>query len=64
MIKWRERLKNKYFWISMISLVVLLLQQLNIELPFDLNEIGNTIVAMLVALGIIVDNGTGGFKDE
>lgn len=60
----KARLRNKYFWVSMLSLVVLLLEQLGIELPIDINEIGGTILAMAVLLGIIVDNGSEGFYDK
>ena len=60
----KARLKNKYFWVSFLSLVVMLLKQLNVELPFDINEIGGTILSMAVLLGIIVDNGSEGFSDK
>ena len=59
----KARLRNKYFWVSMLSLVVLLLDQLGIKLPVDINEIGGTILSMAVLLGIIVDNGSEGFSD-
>ena len=59
----KARLKNKYFWISFISLVVLLLDQLGIQLPFDLSAISGTVLSMAVLLGIVVDNGTEGFGD-
>lgn len=59
----KARLKNKYFWISFISLVVLLLDQLGIQLPFDLSAISGTLLSMAVLLGIVVDNGTEGFGD-
>ena len=60
----KARLRNKYFWVSMLSLVVLLLDQLGIELPININEIGGTILSMAVLLGIIVDNGSEGFSDK
>ena len=60
----KARLKNKYFWVSMLSLVVLLLNQLGIKLPVDINEIGGTILSIAVLLGIIVDNGSEGFSDK
>ena len=60
----KARLKNKYFWVSMLSLVVLLLDQLGIKLPVNINEIGVTILSMAVLLGIIVDNGSEGFSDK
>ena len=64
MLDLKARLKNKYFWISFISLVVLLLDQLGIKLPFDLSAIGGTVLSMAVLLGIVVDNGTEGFGDK
>ena len=60
----KARLRNKYFWVSMLSLIVLLLDQLEIKLPVDINEIGGTILSMAVLLGIIVDNGSEGFSDK
>ena len=60
----KARLKNKYFWVSMLSLVVLLLDQLGIKLPVDINEIGGTVLSIAVLLGIIVDNGSEGFSDR
>ena len=60
----KARLRNKYFWVSTLSLVVLLLDQLGIKLPIDINEIGGTILSMAVLLGIIVDNGSEGFSDK
>ena len=60
----KARLRNKYFWVSMISLVVLLLNQLGVQLPIDINEIGGTILSMAVLLGIVVDNGSQGFSDK
>ena len=60
----KARLRNKYFWVSMLSLVVLLLDQLGIKLPIVINEIGGTILSMAVLLGIIVDNGSEGFSDK
>ena len=60
----KARLRNKYFWISMLSLIVLLLNQLGVQLPIDINEIGGTILSMAVLLGIVVDNGSQGFSDK
>ena len=64
MIDLKARLKNKYFWVSLLSLLVMLLEQLGIQLPFDINAIGGTLLSMAVLLGIIVDNGTEGFSDK
>ena len=60
----KARLRNKYFSVSMLSLVVLLLDQLEIKLPIDISEIGGTILSIAVLLGIIVDNGSEGFSDK
>ena len=59
----KARLRNKYFWISFMSLVVILLEQLGIKLPFNLNAISGTILSIAVLLGIVVDNGSEGFSD-
>ena len=64
MIDLKARLKNKYFWVSFLSLTVILLDQLGIQLPFDINAIGGTLLSIAVLLGIIVDNGTEGFSDK
>lgn len=64
MIDLKARLKNKYFWVSLLSLLVILLEQLGVQLPFDINAIGGTLLSMAVLLGIIVDNGTEGFSDK
>ena len=64
MIDLQARLKNKYFWISFLSLTVILLDQLGMQLPFDINAIGGTLLSIAVLLGIIVDNGTEGFSDK
>ena len=60
----KARLRNKYFWVSFVALVVMLLQQLGIDLPFDINAISDTLLSMAVLLGIVVDNGSEGFKDN
>ena len=60
----KARLRHKYLWVSMLSLVVLLLDKLGIKLPVDINEIGGTILSIAVLLGIIVDNGSEGFSDK
>ena len=60
----KARLRNKYFWISFISLVVLLLDQLGINLPIDISAISGTLLSMAVLLGIVVDNGSEGFNDK
>lgn len=53
----KTKMKNKYFWISLISLCVLLLKQLGLEINLDIDGISGTILSILVVLGIINDNG-------
>ena len=60
----KARLRNKYFWVSFVALTVILLEQLGITLPFDLNAISGTLLSMAVLLGIVVDNGSEGFGDK
>lgn len=60
----KARLRNKYFYVSFISLLVILLEQLGIELPFDLNAISGTILSMAVLLGIVIDSSTPGLSDK
>ena len=60
----KARLRNKYFWVSFVALTVILLEQLGIQLPFDLDAISGTLLSMAVLLGIIVDNGSEGFGDK
>ena len=51
------KMKNKYFWLSLVSLIIILLDDLGINLNFDLEGISNTILSIMVLLGIINDNG-------
>lgn len=60
----KARLRNKWFWVSFISLVVILLEQLGIVLPFDLNAISGTILSMAVLLGIVIDTSSDGLSDK
>lgn len=60
----KARLKNKWFWTSFISLIVILLEQLGVQLPIDLNGIGGTILSMAVLLGIVIDSSTPGLSDK
>ena len=59
----KARLRNKYFWVSFISLLVILLEQVGVKLPIDLNAISGTVLSMAVLLGIVVDTSTDGLND-
>lgn len=60
----KARLRNKWFWCSFISLLVILFEQLGITLPFDLNAISGTILSMAVLLGIVIDTSSDGISDK
>ena len=62
-IDFKARLRNKYFWVSFISLLVILLEQVGVNLPIDLNAISGTVLSMAVLLGIVVDTSTDGLND-
>lgn len=63
-MKWKERLKNKTFWISLASAVLLLTQQLGINIfPENSLEIVNTVLLIFTILGVVVDPTTEGIKD-
>lgn len=68
MINWETRLKNKTFWVSLISAIVLLSQQLGLDIsnfiPSNYADIINTIFVILTILGIVVDPSTDGILDK
>lgn len=72
-INWTVRIKNKTFWLAIIPLVLLLVQQIGAMcgVAFDftvLNEqllgLVNTIFAILVLVGVVTDPTTKGFGDS
>ena len=55
-MKWKNRLTNYNFWISIVSAVLLILQAFHIN--FDIayiNEIATAVLGLLVVIGIIND---------
>lgn len=55
-MKWKNRLTNYNFWISIVSAVLLILQAFNLE--FDImyiNEISTAVLGLLVVIGIVSD---------
>ena len=72
-INWKVRIKNKWFWITLIPLVLLLVQQVCgiFGVTLDLSGIQEqlvaivgTVFAILAALGIAVDMTTAGIGDS
>ena len=73
MINWTVRFKNKMFWLGLIPLVLLLIQQVcaifGIVLDFgvlqeQLLAIVGTVFALLGLLGVVVDPTTEGVGDS
>ena len=64
MINWKLRFKNKATLIAIASTVILLAQQLGLKLPDNIADIVNTVLTLLVLLGVVNDPTTAGFKDS
>lgn len=61
----KSRLRNKAFWVAMVSAIALLLQELGLNiLPSNYSEIVNTVLTILAMVGIIVDPCTPGICDN
>ena len=63
-INFSKRIKNKAFLLAMASTILLLIQQLGFELPSNIESIINTILTLLVGLGVIIDPTTDGVNDS
>ena len=59
-----KRIKNKAFLLAMASTILLLIQQLGFEFPSNIESIINTILTLLVGLGVIIDPTTDGVNDS
>ena len=64
MINFKLRLKNKTTLVALISAVFLMLQQLGLHIPSNIQEGVNTFVGILVILGIVTDPTTKGIGDS
>ena len=64
MINFKLRLKNKTTLVALISAVFLMLQQLGLHIPSNIQEGVNTFVGILVILGIVTDPTTKGIGDR
>ena len=72
-INWKVRFKNKLFWVAIIPMILLLIQEVASLFGFalDLSELGDKILNMveilfgiLALLGIVVDSTTSGISDS
>lgn len=60
----KEQIKNKYFWVSIVSLIVLTAQQFNLDfIPANFQDYVNSILTILVGMGILTDFKTDGFGE-
>lgn len=63
-MNWNARLRNKTFWLSLVSAILLLTQQLGLNVfPENMLEITNTILLIFTILGVIIDPTTEGITD-
>lgn len=73
MINWKVRIKNKWFWVTIIPLVLLLIQQvaaifgvvIDLEpLKAQILAVVETVFLILAACGVVVDMTTEGIEDS
>ena len=73
MINWKVRLKSKTFWVTVIPVVLLLVQQILslVGIKFNYTAIStalinivDTLFILLGILGVIVDHTTSGISDS
>lgn len=62
-INWKLRRKNKHTMVAIIATVILLFQQIGIKVPENTMDIVNTVLTLMVLLGVIADPTTKGLGD-
>ena len=61
----KARMKNKAFWVALVSALVLLAQQLGLNIfPPNIMDITNTVLLICTILGVFVDPSTEGILDH
>ena len=72
-INWKVRLKNKYFWLTIVPALFLLVGQVlrALGIDYDMDAVSsavvdsiNAIFALLSAFGVVVDTTTQGIGDS
>ena len=65
-INLKSRFRNKTFILAMVGAIVLLIQQLGFKeiIPSNYADIVNSVLSILVMLGIVVDTSTKGISDQ
>nr|DAR24785.1 MAG TPA: holin [Caudoviricetes sp.] len=64
MINWKLRFKNKATLLAIAGTLILLAQQLGLKLPDNIEDVFNTVLTLLVLLGVVNDPTTAGLKDS
>ncbi len=64
MINWKLRFKNKATLLAIAGTLILLAQQLGLKLPDNIEDVVNTVLTLLVLLGVVNDPTTEGLKDS
>lgn len=61
----KEQIHNKFFWMSIVSLIILIAQQFGLDfIPADFQVFANSVLTILVGMGILNDNTTPGIGTE
>lgn len=64
MINWKLRFKNKATLLAIAGTLILLAQQLGLKLPDNIEDVVNTVLTLLVLLGVVNDPTTAGVGDS
>nr|DAG73985.1 MAG TPA: holin [Caudoviricetes sp.] len=64
MINWKLRFKNKATLLAIAGTLILLAQQLGLKLPDNIEDVVNTVLTLLVLLGVVNDPTTAGVSDS
>ena len=70
-INWKIRIKQKSFWVAIISAILLFAQQVSGAFDYDITvytdqitNIVNSVLGVLVLLGVVQDPTTKGINDS
>lgn len=63
-INWKLRVQNKTTLAAIAATIILLAQQLGLKLPDNISDVVNTVLTLLVLLGVVNDPTTAGLKDS
>ena len=61
----KTRMKNKYFWVAAVALIVAVIKQFNPDIiPNGYEATLNIVLTSLVTMGILLDPSSPGIKDK